>query len=42
MKWYDYAWITPIAIIVAIVAIPYCFLEVIMGILDGAREATNC
>jgi len=41
MKWYDYVWITPIAIIVATIAIPHYFLEVIMGILDGAREATS-
>ena len=41
MKWYDYLYILPIAIFVAFVATPFLWLETILGIIGGAKEATR-
>ena len=41
MKWYDYLYVLPIAIFVAIVATPLLWLETVHGILAGAKEATR-
>ncbi|KKK87024.1 hypothetical protein LCGC14_2757400, partial [marine sediment metagenome] len=41
MKWYDYLYILPIAIIVAIVATPFLWLEAVLGILAGAKDTTR-
>ena len=41
MKWYDYLYILPIALIVAIIATPFLWLETVLGILAGAKEASR-
>ena len=41
MKWYDYLYLLPIAILVAIVVTPLLWLEAILEILAGAKESTR-
>lgn len=39
MKWYDYAYMVPIAVIVVIVATPLLWFTSILEIFEGAKEA---
>ncbi len=39
MRWYDYAYIVPCAIIISIVTTPILWYETVQDILDGARRA---
>ncbi len=38
MKWYDYAYIVPIAIMIAVIATPLLWLTTVLQILGGAME----
>ena len=38
MKWYDYAWIAPFAIIIAVASTPFAWLETISDILISSKD----
>ena len=38
MKWYDYAYLVPIAIIIVVVTTPYLWYEAVRDILKGASD----
>ena len=39
MRWYDYIWVLPIALLIAIIATPFLWAETVASIIQGAEEA---